>query len=75
MNKSFIIFNFPSKIEQSNPGRPLTVLLSWLMSKDSHTKKFVKFYTDLGFDVLKIRISPFDLIRPVRGTQARAQSV
>ncbi|KAA0203844.1 hypothetical protein HAZT_HAZT002330 [Hyalella azteca] len=53
------------RIEQSSPGRPLTVLLSWLMSRDSHVKKFVKFYTDLGFDVLKIRISPFDLIRPV----------
>ncbi|KAF2354518.1 Protein of unknown function DUF829 TMEM53 [Trinorchestia longiramus] len=50
-------------------SRPLTLLFSWLMSKDSHLKKFVKFYTELGFDVLKIRISPFDLIRPTKGSQ------
>ena len=43
--------------------------MCWLMSKDSHVKKFATFYTDLGFDVLKIRISPFDLLRPEKGSQ------
>lgn len=49
--------------------RPLTLLMCWLMSKDSHVKKFVRLYNDLGFDVLKIRISPFDLLRPTKGSQ------
>ena len=49
--------------------RPLTLLMCWLMSKDKNVKKFVDLYNDWGFDVLKIRISPFDLIRPTKGAQ------
>ncbi|KAA0203840.1 hypothetical protein HAZT_HAZT002329 [Hyalella azteca] len=67
--KPIVTPDVKGSFRESSHGRPLTVLLSWLMSRDSHMKKFVKFYTDLGFDVLKIRISPFDLIRPVKGTQ------
>uniref|UniRef100_A0A2P2I707 Transmembrane protein 53-like n=1 Tax=Hirondellea gigas TaxID=1518452 RepID=A0A2P2I707_9CRUS len=52
--------------------RPLTLLMCWLMSKDSHVKKFVDLYNEMGFDVLKIRISPFDMLRPVKGAQVVA---
>lgn len=72
------------KISQSNSfqlqmpdqrKRPLTILLSWLMSKDSHVKKFVNIYNDLGFDVLKLRISPLDLLRPQTGSQVVAENM
>jgi len=49
--------------------RPLTILMAWLLSKDAHTNKFVKLYTDLGFDVLRVRVSPLDLLRPATGSQ------
>ena len=49
--------------------RPLTVLLCWLMSKDRYVKKYANFYNELGFDVLKIRFSIFDIMRPKRGSQ------
>lgn len=44
--------------------RPLTLLLTWLMAKDKHIKKYVKFYNDLGIDVLNIKFSPLDIVSP-----------
>ena len=49
--------------------RPLALIFSWLMAKDKHVKKYAKFYTDQGIDVLKVRTSPFDALRPTKGTQ------
>lgn len=44
--------------------RPLTLLLTWLMAKDRHIRKYVKFYNDLGIDVLNIKFSPLDIMSP-----------
>lgn len=69
-------FIFCQVTSSSNPSsdRPLAIIMAWLMSKDSHLKKFVRLYNDLGFDVLKCRISPFDLIRPTKGSQVSSFS-
>ena len=39
------------------------------MAKDRYVKKYAQLYTNLGIDVLRVRTSPFDLLRPVYGTQ------
>lgn len=56
-------------------NRPMTLLFSWLMSKDRHIRKYAQFYNNLGIDVLKVRISPYDLLRPTKGTQCVADQV
>lgn len=53
----------------SQHDRPLTLLFCWLMAKEKHIRKYAKMYTNMGMDVLKIRVSPFDLLRPTKGTQ------
>ncbi|KAK7081996.1 hypothetical protein SK128_014243 [Halocaridina rubra] len=56
-------------------NRPMTILYAWLMSKGKHIEKYVKFYNNLGIDVLRVRVTPFDLLRPTRGTQLLADEV
>lgn len=55
----------------SSHERPLTLLFCWLMAKERHVRKYAQFYTNMGIDVLKVRISPFDLLRPTKGSQVR----
>ncbi|XP_076053906.1 uncharacterized protein LOC143032774 [Oratosquilla oratoria] len=59
----------------SNGERPMTLLFCWLMSKERHIRKYAQFYTDMGIDVLKVRISPIDLLRPTRGSHMVADQV
>ncbi|XP_042217760.1 uncharacterized protein LOC121863264 isoform X2 [Homarus americanus] len=59
----------------SQHERPLTLLFCWLMARERHIKKYAQLYTTMGFDVLKIRLSPFDLIRPTKGSQLVADQV
>ncbi|XP_050687710.1 uncharacterized protein LOC126981073 isoform X1 [Eriocheir sinensis] len=59
----------------SNHERPLTLLFCWLMAKERHVRKYAQFYTNMGIDVLKVRISPFDLLRPTKGSQVAAEQV
>ncbi|MCL4115743.1 UNVERIFIED_CONTAM: hypothetical protein GTU68_044616 [Idotea baltica] len=67
---------FCFKISDSKvTDRPLTLLYSWMLAKDKHMMKYSKFYTDRGINVLKVRISPFDLLRPVKGSQVLAEQV
>ncbi|XP_063863418.1 uncharacterized protein LOC135102315 [Scylla paramamosain] len=58
-----------------NDERPLTLLFCWLMAKERHIKKYAQMYTNMGIDVLKVRISPFDLLRPTKGSQIAAEQV
>lgn len=39
------------------------------MAKERHVRKYAQLYTNLGIDVLKVRVSPFDLLRPTKGSQ------
>ncbi|KAG0713703.1 hypothetical protein GWK47_001778 [Chionoecetes opilio] len=59
----------------SSDGRPLALLFCWLMAKERHIKKYAQLYTNMGIDVLKVRISPFDLLRPTRGSQIATEQV
>lgn len=55
----------------SNP--PLLVMLCWLMSKRKHIMKFVNLYTEQGFDVMTVSVTPWQLMWPVKGTRVRGQ--
>lgn len=67
----------PNKIEfdqktltfKSPSGNPLVLMMSWLLAKQKHLKKYAKIYTDLGFDVLVVHVTPWQFIWPAKGTQ------
>lgn len=50
-------------------GKSLVVLLPWLLSRPKHVHKFAKLYIDYGFDVLTVKLTPWQLLWPVQGSQ------
>lgn len=50
-------------------NRPLLVMLSWLMSKRRHVMKFVNLYTEQGFDVALVTLTPWQLMWPTKGSR------
>jgi len=60
--------NKASLAEYDSQGRPLSVLLCWLMAKNNAVNKYAKFYVDKGYDVLTVRITPGQLLWPSRCT-------
>ncbi|XP_055850410.1 uncharacterized protein LOC129914973 isoform X2 [Episyrphus balteatus] len=50
-------------------GNPLVLIMSWLLAKQKHLKKYAEIYTDLGYDVLVVHITPWQFIWPTKGTQ------
>lgn len=67
-NPNTLTFKTPS-------GNPLVLLMSWLLAKQKHLKKYAEIYTDLGFDVLAVQINPWQLLWPTKGTQLVAADV
>lgn len=51
-----------------NDERPLTIILTWLMSQRKHIYKYAKYYLDNGFDVLTVKTTPWQLLWPVGGS-------
>lgn len=66
-NAMLLLVQMASVLSQHD--RPLTLLFCWLMAKEKHIRKYAKMYTNMGMDVLKVRVSPFDLLRPTKGSQ------
>lgn len=56
-------------------NKPLVVLLTWLMSKKPHIVKYAEFYSERGFDIMSINISPWQLLWPARGTQVKTDII
>jgi len=56
-------------------NKPLVVLLSWMLAKRKHIYKFADYYVAQGFDVLRISISPWQLLWPTKGTQVVASQL
>ncbi|KAI9576388.1 hypothetical protein GQX74_009442 [Glossina fuscipes] len=59
------------ELKATNTG-PLVLMMAWLMAKQKHLKNYAKFYTDMGFDVLVVQISPWQLLWPTKGAQVVA---
>jgi Eukaryotic protein of unknown function (DUF829) len=55
----------------ANSQQPMVVMLPWLMGQNKHIAKFASFYLKMGFDVLSCRITPWQLLWPAKGSQAR----
>ncbi|XP_076236496.1 transmembrane protein 53-like lethal (2) k09913 [Calliopsis andreniformis] len=54
---------------ENSENRPLLVLLSWLLAKRKHVMKFVNLYTEQGFDVALVSITPWQLMWPLKGSK------
>ncbi|KRF79631.1 uncharacterized protein l(2)k09913 isoform X2 [Drosophila virilis] len=50
-------------------GNPLVLMMAWLMAKQKHLKKYAQIYTEMGFDVMVVHITPWQLLWPAKGTQ------
>ncbi|CAL8081250.1 unnamed protein product [Orchesella dallaii] len=89
LTKSIELLSNSNKEIKSTPGnplqlvvpggqyeeRPLSILLCWLMSEKKHVMKYARFYLDQGFDVLTVRVTPWQLLWPVSGTQVVAKDL
>lgn len=56
-------------------GKPLTLLLPWLLSKKTHVEKYCAIYTKLGFEVVVARMDLIQLLRPKTGVHLIADDV
>jgi len=52
--------------------KPLVIMMAWLLAKQKHLKKYAEIYTELGFDVVIVQISPWQLLWPAKGAQVVA---
>ncbi|XP_076370075.1 transmembrane protein 53-like [Tachypleus tridentatus] len=59
--------------DESNP--PLVVLIAWMLARDHHIEKYSNIYLERGFDILTVKISPFNLLFPVYGCHVDVQSL
>lgn len=62
-------------LQQETNGKPVCLLIPWLLAKRQHYEKFCSIYTDRGFDVLLITPNPFDALKPMKGMQVLAGNV
>ncbi|XP_017462674.1 PREDICTED: transmembrane protein 53-B isoform X2 [Rhagoletis zephyria] len=63
----------PKTLEFKKPSEnPLVLMMAWLMAKQKHLKKYTQIYTDMGFDVVVVHVTPWQLLWPVKGTQVVA---
>lgn len=67
--RGFIFFYLFTARLNTPLDKPLVVLLSWLMSKQKHLKKYAQLYTDQGFDVLTVQVTPWQFMWPKQGAQ------
>ena len=56
-------------------GRPLVVLLAWLMASEKYLEKYRSIYFNHGFDVLTVKTSPLELMLPRIGSQRVAKNL
>uniref|UniRef100_A0A646QFE6 Transmembrane protein 53 n=1 Tax=Hemiscolopendra marginata TaxID=943146 RepID=A0A646QFE6_9MYRI len=55
--------------------RQVVVLLSWMLAKQRHLRKYDSFYTKQGLDVLCVRITPWQMLWPASGSQIVAKNI
>lgn len=48
--------------------RPLAVLLTWLAAKEGHIEKYRSLWLQKGFDVLTVKMTPYQLLLPKYGS-------
>ena len=48
------------------PGRPTVLMYSWLLAKSQHLYKYGDFYFDKGFDIVYIKVNPYQVLMPAK---------
>ncbi|KAH8390070.1 hypothetical protein KR200_006335 [Drosophila serrata] len=71
-NKTHVEFDPKTLAFKKPTGNPLVLMMAWLMAKQKHLKKYAQIYTEMGFDVMVVHITPWQLLWPVKGTQVVA---
>uniref|UniRef100_T1GQY4 Peptidase S9 prolyl oligopeptidase catalytic domain-containing protein n=1 Tax=Megaselia scalaris TaxID=36166 RepID=T1GQY4_MEGSC len=61
------------KLKNVPKGRPLAIIMAWLLAKPKQLKNYIDIYINLGFDVITIATSPWQLLWPTKGTQMIAR--
>ena len=49
--------------------RPLAVILAWLAAKEKHVEKYRALWLRRGFDVLTVKMTPYQFLLPTLGAQ------
>lgn len=66
----------PCRLLEPLPAdRPLVIMPAWLLAKRKPLNKYAEIYLPLGFDVLTVTISPWQLLWPAKGTQHVARAL
>jgi len=65
----------PAGCSSSSNDRPLVLMYGWLLSRSRHIYKYADFYLGNNFDVLHVKIHPFDLLQPTRSFKVIDQMV
>ncbi|KAG5679530.1 hypothetical protein PVAND_009091 [Polypedilum vanderplanki] len=63
------------RLKQESDDKPLVVIFSWLNAKQKHLLKYSHLYLDQSFDVLIIKINPWQLLWPKTGAQVLAENI
>ena len=67
----YISWYFLLGCSNSSNERPLVLMYGWLLSRSRHIYKYADFYLGNNFDVLHVKIHPFDLLQPKRSFKVR----
>lgn len=60
----------PKTLKLTNASdKPLCILITWLLARQKHIKKYSQVYLEQGFDVLTVTCTPWQLLWPLKGTQ------
>lgn len=65
----------PAGSVESSSDRPMVLMYGWLLSRSRHIYKYADFYLGNNFDVLHVKIHPFDLLQPKRAFKVVDQMV
>ncbi|CAH2055644.1 unnamed protein product, partial [Iphiclides podalirius] len=50
-------------------GRPICVMITWLLARQKHVMKYASLYLERGFDVVSVSCTPWQLMWPMKGSQ------
>lgn len=65
----------PTRLLEPLEPRPLVIMPAWLLAKRKPLNKYADIYLPLGFDVLTVTISPWQLFWPAKGSQLVARDL
>ncbi|XP_076619794.1 transmembrane protein 53-like lethal (2) k09913 [Colletes latitarsis] len=74
-NNRILVSNDQTQHNKNTECRPLLIVLSWLLAKRRHVMKFINLYTEQGFDVALVSMTPWQLLWPITGSRVVAEDL